>query len=396
MFLFILTGCSSYQRNDAQSTTTVHQVTMPTKYKKALWLAYYELEKLTKGKNESDFTHNIKNYVAKMTDAGFNTLIVQVRPCADAFYKSSYFPVSKYFQGEQGSELIYDPFKIICDVASDSGISVEAWINPYRVSQNDSFELLSNDNIARTWQNTDKVKIVGKKIYFNPSYDEVKDLIINGVVEIVKSYNVSAIHFDDYFYPTTDKDIDKLSYEAYKQNGGELPLSAWRRENVSSLIKSVYSAIKKENPNVEFGISPAADIKNNYSKLYADVELWCNSDEYIDYICPQIYFGFKNEKMPFMQTVKKWVSLVDTSKVDLYIGIPLYKSGKADKYASVNEESAINEFKNATNIIPRQIIYLSKIEEVSGFCVYSFFSYFDSSAEEMDSIKSAMQSNNLP
>ena len=56
---------------------------------------------------------------------------------------------------------------------------------------------------------------VDNKIYFNPAYDEVKQLIVNGVREIVENYSIDAIHFDDYFYPTTSADFDKKEYKKY-------------------------------------------------------------------------------------------------------------------------------------------------------------------------------------
>ena len=70
------------------------------------------------------------------------------------------------------------------------------------------------------------------------------------------------------------------------------------------MIKSVYSAVKTINKSVTFGISPASDMDYDYSTLYADVIKWSRNEGYIDYICPQIYFGFKNENQPFMQTTK--------------------------------------------------------------------------------------------
>lgn len=388
-------GCTNQNDYDNDAQQPLNQPLSDNTSVKSVWLAYYELESLTKGKSEAEFRSLIGNALNNISDAGFNTVTVQVRPCADALYKSDYFPVSQYFQGEQGSELIYDPLAIICEIAQSCNLSVEAWVNPYRVSQNDNVKKLSESNIAKEWLDSNNVKIVNKKIYFNPASDEVQNLIINGVREIAENYPVSAIHFDDYFYPTTDKGFDKEEYDAYRKKDGEMSLADWRRSNVSTLIRNVYKTIKNVNCKIRFGISPAGSIDENYSKLYADVELWCSKKGYIDYICPQIYFGFKNEKMPFMLTVKKWVSLVDTSIVDLYVGLPLYKAGKIDEYASSENESAKNEFKENTDIISRQITYLSKIDDVSGFYIYSYSSFADDSNKEVKGIRSVMQSSNL-
>lgn len=382
-FLMLLSGCTNtaFHTNNIESTKKAEETNQTIKslpgkndYIKSVWLTYYEFEKLTKNNTERDFTSKSQELVKEIKSMGFNTLTVQVRPCADAFYSSKYFPSSKYCFGNQGADMPYDPLKILCTICNKESINIEAWINPYRVSQESDINDLCESNIAKKWYENKRKKsyiyISKSGIYFNPSVGEVTKLIVNGVTEIVKNYNIYAIHFDDYFYPDTDEKIDKEQYEKYKSKGGKLKLADWRRENVNTMIKKVYSAVKKANPDVKFGISPASNIKNNYTSLYADVEKWVSTEGYIDYICPQIYFGFKNIYQPFMFTTKKWVGI--TTKVNLYIGLPLYKCGKEDKYASPDDKSIINEFKNNDNIIARQITYLSKIDEVKGFYVFSY------------------------
>lgn len=387
LLVVFLCGCSVAP----QVNPIIEEEEQPkTEYVKAVWLAYYELQELM-SVNESKFKENISSAFNSIKEMGFNTVCVQVRPCSDAFYYSSYFPSSKYCFGTQGSELPFDPLKIMCDIAKEQSLNIEAWINPYRVSQDNKIKDLSNDNIAKKWYKNKKTKsyvyVAKNGIYFNPAVDEVTDLIVNGVKEIVEKYDVSAIHFDDYFYPTTSKSIDKAQFE--KSNFTSL--AEFRRNNVSNMVKSVYSAIKEINPNVRFGISPASNIENDYKTLYADVEKWATEEGYVDYICPQVYFGFKNVYQPFMFTVKKWSYI---SKCDMYVGLPLYKAGKKDKYAAQNEEDRINEFKNNDNIIARQITYISKLDEVKGFYIFSYGCLNDDRCRaEVENMLSVMQNS---
>ena len=223
------------------------------------------------------------------------------------------------------------------------------------------------------------------KFVVEESYSEVTDLIVNGVKEIILNYDVDSICFDDYFYPTKDKKIDKEAYSAYKNSSGKMSLFDWRRENVNIMIKSVYSAIKSNNKNITFGISPASDMDYDYSTLYADVIKWSRNEGYIDYICPQIYFGFKNENQPFMQTTKMWC---DNATCKLYVALPMYKSNSEDEYAG---ESGKNEFKKEKDIVARQITYLSKIDNVRGYYIFSYSSLKDN--EETSNVYSAMQNS---
>ena len=378
---FAFSSCSLPQKN-------TQPVVQKNEYRKAVWIAYYELSEFTKGKSEYEFEQKINDEFSKLSSYGFNTLTVQIRPCADAFYLSKYFPSSVYFNGTQGGEMLYDPLEIMCSVAQKYKLNIEAWINPYRVSQDDNYTKLSPDNFAI--KNKRMTKVVDGKIYFNPAYDKVTDLIINGVKEIVENYNISAIHFDDYFYPTQSKNFDKKEYKKY---GGDLSLTDWRRQNVTNMVKRVYETIKAVNKNIEFGISPASNIENDKNSLYADIETWVKN-RYVDYICPQVYFGFKNVYQPFMFTVKKWVKLCENTDVDLYIGLPLYKANTKDKYAAENDKSIINEFRNNNDIIARQITYISKIDKIKGYYIFSFSQLTSENAkDEVSNMLKVMQSN---
>ncbi|WP_448920078.1 glycoside hydrolase family 10 protein [Eubacterium sp.] len=378
---FTFSSCSIPQKN-------TQPVVQKNEYRKAVWIAYYELSEFTKGKSEYEFEQKINDEFSKLSSYGFNTVTVQIRPCGDAFYLSEYFPSSIYFNGLQGGEMLYDPLEIMCSVAQKYKLNIEAWINPYRVSQDDDYTKLSSDNFAV--KNKKMTKVVDGKIYFNPAYNKVTDLIVNGVKEIVRNYNISAIHFDDYFYPTQSKNFDKKEYKKY---GDDLSLTDWRRQNVTNMVKRVYEGIKTVNKSVEFGISPASNIENDKNNLYADVETWVKN-RYVDYICPQVYFGFKNVYQPFMFTVKKWVKLCENTDVDLYIGLPLYKANTKDKYAAENDKSIINEFKINNDIISRQITYISKIDKIKGYYIFSFSQLTSENAkEEVSNMLKVMQSN---
>ena len=193
---------------------------------------------------------------------------------------------------------------------------------------------------------------------------------MNGVGEIVENYDIDGVHFDDYFYPGTEKEIDAAEYSLYLESGGELSLGDWRRENVSQMVRSVYSKIKSIDPQVSFGISPQSNVRTNRDELYADVERWVSEEGFVDYICPQIYFGFYNEVQPFTRTVKEWVERTKTAK--LCIGLPLYKAGSEDEFASPDSDYAINEFVDNNNVISRQIVYLKELQSTQGFYIYSF------------------------
>ena len=62
-------------------------------------------------------------------------------------------------------------------------------------------------------------------VYLNPAIPEAAAYVVDGVAELVSRYAVDGVHFDDYFYPTTDPSIDAAQFAA----SGAQDLEAWRR-----------------------------------------------------------------------------------------------------------------------------------------------------------------------
>jgi uncharacterized lipoprotein YddW (UPF0748 family) len=350
---------------------------------RGVWINYNELSmKSVGGGTAEDFKNKIDTMFENIKAFGLNTVIFQVRPFSDSFCSSEIFPWSSYITGEQGKNPGYDPFLIATNEAEKYGLKIEAWINPYRVSYKDNFYDLSESNPAKQWYTdnplTDDLIITGSGIYYNPSSKRAQKIIIDGVREIVKNYNISAIHMDDYFYPTVDEGIDVDLYTNYRNEGGELSLDDWRRENVNTFISGLYSSVKSIKQDVKVVISPAGDIEKNYSMLYADVLKWCSQGGYADIIMPQLYYGFKNSSKPFLKMLNLWSEAVKSGNVKLCVGLAYYKSGKTDD----NAGDGINEWCENGNICSEEIRYSRRKDNYCGFSVYSYSYLFAENKSE--------------
>ena len=331
----------------------------------AIWVSYLDLGPMLTGKSKSQFASNIGKAFDKIADTGFNTVIVQVRPFADALYQSDYFPWSYLCTGSEGEDPGYDPLDIMVDAAHDRGLEIEAWLNPYRVRAANSTKKLCDENQASIWldEGSEAVVKYAGGIYYNPASEEARKLILNGVKEIVDNYDVDGIHMDDYFYPDPDKSFDAESYAAYD---GPLSLGNWRRQNVNTLVKSIYSAIKKSDSSVRFGISPTGNNENNYNKQYADVKKWAQSSGYVDYICPQIYWGYNHATMPYAETVEEWDAMVTSSSVKLIVGIGAYRLGES------------GEWNGSSDILARMVKTARKADNYGGTAMYRYDSLYNS------------------
>lgn len=345
---------------------------------RGVWFSYLTLGPLAKNKTKAEFTSNIDTAFGKIADEGFNTVFAQVRPFADALYQSDYFPWSYLLTGTEGENPGYDPLEIMCEIADKHGLRIEAWINPYRVRLSGYKDALSSKNQARKWLKSGNDSVVewNGGIYYNPGSAQARALIVNGVKEIVANYNVDGIHFDDYFYPTTDMAFDQETWRAAKSS---LPQADWRRENVNQLVREVYAAVKAIDPNCLFGISPQGNTQNNYHGQFIDVEKWLANPGYLDYICPQIYYGFENGTNPYAQTVEKWDRMIKVPTIKLYVGIAAYKLGTEDQWAGAGSR----EWLNTEDILARMVETARKASHYGGFAIYSYDSLFSTDTPQV-------------
>ncbi|MEG1834733.1 MAG: family 10 glycosylhydrolase [Oscillospiraceae bacterium] len=371
-----IAGTSAEPKEETQKAEENKAIT------KAIWINFNELSmKNLSGGNEQQFRQKAEEMVNNIKDFGLNTIIMQVRPFSDALYKSEIFPYSSYLTGTQGQKVDYDPLAIMIEIAKKSEISVEAWINPYRVLLSNNFDLLADSNPAKKWHNEQKDEnliILPNGIFYNPCSKDAQKLIVDGVREIVKNYDVSAIHLDDYFYPSTDEAIDKTGYEVYLSEGGHMSLSDWRRENVNAVISGIYTAIKSIKKDVKLTISPSGDIAKNRDNLYADVEKWCSEKGYIDTIMPQLYYGFNNSSKPFEETAKEWISIIKNDNIKICFGLSFYKSDKEDAYAGKGK----NEWIERNDICSRQVTFLKGLTKYDGFSIFSYSHLFSEKRSE--------------
>lgn len=336
---------------------------MKEEEERGIFISYIEYTKYFDNKNKEEIKLEIENMISTIKEYGFNFIILQVRPFSDAIYPSNIFPSSWTVVSEEGKKLPLDILDYFIKIAHQNGIELHAWINPYRIRNDTDTSKISKENPAYSWLGTNHVKVIENKgIYYNPASKEVENLIIRGVEEIVTNYDVDGIHMDDYFYP--DDTIDLENFEEFKNT---ISLTDYRLSNINHLIKSIYQKIKEINPQVLFGISPDGNIENNYEHHYADVKTWLQEEGYIDYIMPQIYYGFFNENKPFIQTLNEWKNLIKTD-IKLIPALALYKVGTIDDYAI----SGKNEWIEHSNIITNQIKVLRNQKKIDG---YSLFRY---------------------
>ena len=318
---------------------------------RAVWVTYYEVASLMKGSAAAtrDAIDAMLDYCA---GAGVNAVFYHVRAYSDAYYHSAVFPQNRSVRAliEGG----FDPLTYAVAAAHERGLQLHAWINPYRIGT-------TADN-ARC----DDFFEFNSRYYYNPASKAVRALILDGIRELVAGYDIDGIHFDDYFYPdgiSADPQPFDVGY-----TGGDL--AAWRRAQVSALIRDGYALVHSLKEGVAFGVSPAANLENNLGRLYADVPTWM-AEGWLDYVCPQMYYGFKNAGQPFDQAVAQWCALPRADGVRIYVGLALYKAGLLED--TWGGRSGKTEWiDDGGDMLARQLRLLRSRDDVDGFALFSY------------------------
>lgn len=330
---------------------------------RGIFISYIEYLNHLKNKSEIETKSEINNIIDNVKKYYFNRIYLQVRPFSDSIYNSEIFPSSYTIVSNQGDKPSIDVLAYFISQAKKNNIELYAWINPYRISNDTDTTKLSNTNPAYKWLNTNNVKIIKDKgIFYNPSSEEVINLIIEGVKEIVRNYKIDGILLDDYFYPD-----DTIDLENYQKVASQISLTDYRLNKVNELVSGIYKSIKEINNKIQFGISPDGNLDNNYNIHYADVKTWLSEEGYIDYIMPQLYYGFNNETRPFIKTLNEWNSLIKND-TKLITALSLYKAGTIDKYAKAGKYEWIEN----SNIIRKQIQVARNIINYTGYAIFRY------------------------
>lgn len=379
--LFCLVMALGFQFNVGSPNTGTTTVSASgNEEMRGLWVAtVYNLDYPTKATTDAD---QLKAYADQILDdaqsIGINAIFLQVRPSGDALYPSEIYPWSAYLTGEQGlaPDDNFDPLEYWIEEAHARGIQLHAWVNPYRVTKTAAeIEGLTADNPAV--ENPDWTFTAGGAMYLDPAVPEVRQLVINGVIEIIQNYDVDGIHLDDYFYPTETFD-DSESYAKY--GSGFDDIEEWRRYNIDLLVENLAWAIEAVDSSCEFGISPAgvwaSDTQHedgsattttfsSYFQHYADTKSWVEKG-WLDYIAPQIYWEIGHSTADFEALFDWWVDLCKTSSTDLYIGMADYKSSNVDSgtWAGTDE-------------LERQLDMIADSGNVQGTIHYRYAMMFD-------------------
>ncbi len=258
-----------------------------------------------------------------------NAVVLQVRPACDAIYPSPLEPWTEYLSGEQGrapwaaGEAPWDPLAFWVQEAHRRAIELHAWFNPYRARHSAARSPLVPQHIAL--RRPELVQTVGEQLWLDPAQTDAATHTLAVVADVVRRYDIDAVHIDDYFYPypvsaggVEQPFPDDVAWTRYKLDGGPIAnRDDWRRAQVNELVQAMQRTIYSVKPWVRFGISPFGLPRpdrrpagvvgfSQFDKLYADVETWLENG-WLDYLAPQLYWPIDRAGQPFAVLLDAWL-----------------------------------------------------------------------------------------
>lgn len=356
----------------------------------------------------SNLTSDISRYTSKEQMMGqlttlldnleswnMNALVFHIRIMNDALYETNLSPVSPYMSNANFEE--WDYLEWLIDESHKRGIEFHAWLNPYRIGSSTDINGVLDKYKNYPLNPASKAEniIVGQSgTILNPGEPAVRSFLIDTCMEVIEKYDVDAIHFDDYFYAKMNSSADITTYNKYKSNSSTTNIADWRREQVDIFIRDLSVEMRKYNSenarDVELGISPSGIYRNDsYSKgkvtydengtaittgsntsgmehygdyLYSDTKKWID-EEWIDYVCPQSYWGFTHPVAGYADVVDWWAKVVKYKNVKLYTGMGIYMT--AYSWADNPYEAS------------DQVLYNSKFNEINGVCIFRYRIFLD-------------------
>ncbi len=348
---------------------------------RATWVATVSNLNMPVATSQAQYQAAFIDVINRVKAAKLNAIFFQTRPMNDAFYDSDYAPWSKYLTGTQGTPLSWDAMSWMVDYAHSEGIEFHAWLNPYRVTTGTASKTFQLSTLAAdNWARLNPTMVIADnegKLILNPGEPAVQTYLLNVVDELITNYDVDGIHFDDYFYSYAGTPLveDQSAYDTYKLE--DQSREDWRRENVNTLVQSVFQLIETENQNndrdLKFGISPFGIWDNlssnplgsntngssSYSVQYADSRKWVK-EGWLHYITPQLYWHFDHSVAKYADLIEWWSDVCANTNVSLIPGLGIYRAGNTTTYPGyLFDETAA------------QINYNSKFSEIKGAALYS-------------------------
>ena len=231
----------------------------------------------------------------ELQQAHFNTVLFQTRLRGDVVYPSAFEPFAESLTGTEGRNPGYDPLRFAIEECHKRGMELHAWIVAIPIGNARQVRTLGRNALNR--KHPSLCKQFKGSWYLDPGNPAVDDYLASIVREIVSGYDVDGIHLDYIRYPEQGERFpDQATYRKY---GKRQDLKQWRRNNITRIVRRIYTETKRLKPWVKVSSSPIGKYRdtgryssqgwNAYEEVYQDAQQWLREGIH-DALFPMMYF----------------------------------------------------------------------------------------------------------
>ncbi len=231
----------------------------------------------------------VTDVIEQCNQAGFNTVLFQVRGNGTAFYRSRFEPwAEEYPNGDPG----FDPLLVAVNEAHARGMALHAWVNvmPGWRGSGPPRDPRQIYNAHRDWflrDQSGRLQPLGDfYVSLNPCLPEVRRYLVAVLQEIVTRYRVDGLHLDYIRIPLdkaprgSDYPHDARTLQLYKQATGKRPQDSrsrwtlWRQQQVTQLVREIRNMCRHDRPGLRLTAATVADIEEGRNYSFQDGPTW--------------------------------------------------------------------------------------------------------------------------
>lgn len=289
---------------------TITQTVAQPKYEiRATWLTTlggmdWPRHKATSAEGIRRQQQELCNILDRLKEANFNTVMMQTRLRGDLIYPSAIETFPEALTGKSGKNPGYDPLAFAIEECHKRGMELHAWIVTIPAGNNRQVKLLGKHSVVKKYRQICKQH--DGAWFLDPGHPQTTDYLSNIVREIVTKYDVDGIHFDYIRYPENARRFPDR--DTHRKYGKGKDLKQWRRENITNIVRRLYTEVKQVKPWIKVSSSPVGKFKdtsrysslgwNAYETVYQDAQGWLKEGIH-DALFPMMYFK-DNHFYPFV------------------------------------------------------------------------------------------------
>ena len=226
---------------------------------------------------------------------GINTVLLQTRVRGSVIYPSRIEPWDVCLTGQFDKDPGYDPLQFAIDETHRRGMELHAWVVTIPC-----FKVANASKMGRkcmTKTHPELLRKLGDTYYADPGLPGTADYLSQICMEIVNRYDIDGLHFDYIRYPENAPAFP--DGQTFRKYGKGKKKDEWRRNNITSIVRTIYNKVKATKPWVRISCSPVGKFDDlsrysargwaAFSTVHQDAQGWLR-EGIMDMLCPMMYF----------------------------------------------------------------------------------------------------------